>query len=109
MTFGHLLKQGEDGTLLYERLGLEEVHGRGERRPGHLPPLHHVEPGVQLGLGGRQDHRAPGLTGGLQAHEGVPLGGVGGGTAHCCPQQAEEEEDEEAFFSSQWYHHHVPK
>ena len=91
MTFGHLLKQGEDGALLYERLGLEEVHGRGERRPGHLPPFHRTEPRVELRLAGRQRHRASDLPGGLQAHEGVPLGGVGGRMAHC-PQAEEDQE-----------------
>ena len=91
ITFGHLLKQGEDGTLLDERLGLEEVHRRGERRPRHLPPFHPTESGVHLRLRGRQGHRAADLPRGLQADEGVPLGGVGGRTAHRPP--AEENQD----------------
>lgn len=75
-TFGHLLKQSEDGTGLDEGPGLEEVHGRRELLFHQLPLLHLEQDGVQPLLGIRQHHLAADLHGGLQLDEGLSLSGV---------------------------------
>lgn len=88
ITFGHPLQQSEDGAVLDEGLGSEEVHGRGELHSGQLLLLQAVEVSVQLLLGRRQHHPASHLPERLLSHQQVPLGRVG--HPICCSRQAQE-------------------
>lgn len=88
ITFGHPLQQSEDGAVLDEGPGSEEVHGRGELHGGQLLLLQAVEVSVQLLLGRRQHHSAPRLPERLLSPQQVPLGRVG--HPACRSRQAQE-------------------